>query len=64
MKTNDKKQTLLQVVVSSIKISSPEILKLPEQLASVSRAKKCKLTKTYFKCLDILIGNCANMLVL
>ena len=64
MKTNDKKQTLLQVVVNSIKKSSPEVLKLPEQFSSVSRAKKCKLTKTHSKYLQIIIGSCANVLVL
>jgi len=39
MRTNDRKRSLLQVLISVIKEKAPHILQLPNDLKSVSRAK-------------------------
>ena len=43
MRTNDKKQTLLQIVLKIVKETKPEILSFQDELTSVCKSQTCEL---------------------
>jgi len=60
MRTNDRTQTFLQVVLKIVKKNRPEALQLREEMASLSKNQSCKFNSSLTVQRAIKCENCTS----